>query len=176
MTTSSQIGFVLVTCVLGCALGGHRYHGYQEEEAHHKKPVVPILKSNFDKHHDSWHYSYETGNGIIAHEHGYFKNKGDKKHETLVQQGKVTYHDEHGHPITLTYVADEHGFQAHGDHLPTPPPIPEAILKALQQTHQIEEESQYQQDNKQEYQQEHQNPHLQSQEEAYAHYYQRQEK
>lgn len=84
-------------------------------------------------------FSYETGNGIHAQETGYIKNKGDKKHETLVQQGTITYHDEHGHPITLSYIADEHGFQPQGAHLPTPPPIPEELQKAMsehQQAHQ----------------------------------------
>lgn len=78
-------------------------------------------------------YSYETGNGIHAQESGFIKNKGDKEHEILVQQGSITYHDEHGHPITLTYIADENGFQPQGAHLPTPPPIPAEIQKALQE-------------------------------------------
>ncbi|KAJ8951381.1 hypothetical protein NQ317_010122 [Molorchus minor] len=74
---------------------------------------------------------YETGNGIHAQETGYIKFKGDEKHETLVQQGTFTYHDEHGHPITLTYIADEHGFQPQGDHLPTPPPVPVEFQKLI---------------------------------------------
>jgi hypothetical protein len=86
--------------------------------------------------------SYETGNGIHAQETGYIKNKGDKKNEVLVQQGTITYLDEHGHPITLTYVADEHGFQPQGAHLPTPPPIPEEIQKSLQE---IQHQEQYEQ-------------------------------
>lgn len=86
-------------------------------------------------------FSYETGNGIHAQETGYVKNKGDEKHETFVQQGSVTYHDEHGHPITLNYIADENGFQPQGAHLPTPPPIPEEIQKVIN-AHSEEEEQQ----------------------------------
>ncbi|KAG5873320.1 hypothetical protein JTB14_037118 [Gonioctena quinquepunctata] len=102
-----------------------------EGNRYHKKPIIQILKSSFDRNHDGYRYSYETENGILVHETGYIKHKGDKEHETLVQQGTITYHDEHGHPITLTYIADEHGFQPQGDHLPTPPPLPEANQRAL---------------------------------------------
>ncbi|XP_019876734.1 endocuticle structural glycoprotein SgAbd-2 [Aethina tumida] len=171
MIRNVQVCCFLVVCavIYVQALDGHSYHDYQEKytevETHHKKPIIPIIKQHFDRHHEGWQFSYETGNGIIAHENGYIKNKGDKHHETIIQQGKVTYHDEHGHPITLTYIADEHGFQAHGDHLPTPPPIPEAILKALHQ-------------NAQEPQEEHQqHAHTyvaQQQDEGYEHLYQQQ--
>ncbi|CAG7731187.1 unnamed protein product, partial [Allacma fusca] len=36
-----------------------------------------------------------------------------------------------GTRINLQYTADENGFHPVGDHLPTPPPTPEAILESL---------------------------------------------
>ncbi|XP_072395438.1 cuticle protein 3-like [Diabrotica undecimpunctata] len=120
-----------------------QYHTVEQPE-HQKKPVIPILKYTSERDEHGWKYSYETGNGIQAEEAGYIKNLGDEKHESVVQQGSVTYHDEHGHPVVLTYVADEHGFRAQGDHLPTPPPIPEAIQKSLEEGNHKEEAEQIQ--------------------------------
>lgn len=76
-------------------------------------------------------HSYETGNGIKAQEQGEVKNKGSEN-EIQSVQGSYSYTSPEGQVITLTYVADENGFQAQGDHLPTPPPIPEEVLKAQQ--------------------------------------------
>lgn len=50
----------------------------------------------------------------------------------LEVQGSFQYVAPDGTPISLTYVANEGGFQPQGDHLPTPPPIPDAIRRALE--------------------------------------------
>lgn len=47
-------------------------------------------------------------------------------------QGDFKYTAPDGSPISLTYVANELGFQPVGAHLPTPPPIPDAILRSLE--------------------------------------------
>jgi hypothetical protein len=75
--------------------------------------------------------SYATGDGQQAQAQGYLKNAGVKDQEAEVIQGSYSYTAPDGTPITITYVADENGFRAEGAHLPTPPPIPEAIQKSL---------------------------------------------
>jgi hypothetical protein len=75
--------------------------------------------------------SYSTGDGQQAQAQGYLKNAGVKDQEAEVIQGSYSYTAPDGTPITITYVADENGFRAEGAHLPTPPPIPEAIQKSL---------------------------------------------
>lgn len=76
-------------------------------------------------------FSYETGNGISAEEQGFLKNAGQPEQEAQVAQGQYQYTSPEGQVIQLSYIADEGGFQPQGAHLPTPPPIPEAILRAL---------------------------------------------
>lgn len=75
--------------------------------------------------------SFETENRIIQSEEGKLKNAGSE-HEALEVHGSYSYIAPNGQTITVQYIADENGFQAAGDHLPTSPPIPEAILKSLQ--------------------------------------------
>lgn len=77
-------------------------------------------------------FSYETANGITAEEHGQVKNVGSPDAEALEAQGSYKYTADDGTPISVSYIANENGFQPQGDHLPTPPPIPPAIQRALE--------------------------------------------
>lgn len=47
-------------------------------------------------------------------------------------QGSFAYTSPEGVPIQTQYAADENGFRAVGNAIPTPPPIPEAILRSLE--------------------------------------------
>lgn len=78
-------------------------------------------------------FSYETANGIKAEEVGNLKRATSAdKTDVIVAKGSYSYTSPEGELIQVTYVADdEGGFQAQGAHLPTPPPIPAAIQKAL---------------------------------------------
>lgn len=93
------------------------------------QPPVPILRLDNENPGDgSYRYSYETGNGISAQEQGYQKGA-----DAQGAQGSFSFSAPDGAQYSITYTADENGFQPQGAHLPTPPPIPEEILKAIEQ-------------------------------------------
>ncbi|EDS33303.1 pupal cuticle protein 78E [Culex quinquefasciatus] len=96
------------------------------------RPFVPITSYNNDVSFDgSYSYGYTTGDGQHQQASGYLKNPGLKDLEAQSVQGSYSYTSPEGQLITVTYIADENGFRAEGAHLPTPPPIPEAIQKSL---------------------------------------------
>lgn len=96
------------------------------------RPFVPITSYNNDVSVDgSYSYGYTTGDGQQQQAQGYLKNPGLKDLEAQSVQGSYSYTSPEGQLITVTYIADENGFRAEGAHLPTPPPIPEAIQKSL---------------------------------------------
>lgn len=90
-----------------------------------------ILKQSGDVAEDGYHWDFETENGIIADETGQLANRGTDK-EAMRAQGQYTYTGPDNVIYSVTYTADENGYRAEGAHLPTPPPTPEAILKALE--------------------------------------------
>merc|ERR1712071_134871 len=97
------------------------------------KPILIVKQArNHDTEKQVYSFSYETENGISVSESGVQKQIGAKADEAgTVSQGKYSYLEE-GKTYTVTWVADENGFQATGDHLPTPPPLPEHVVKLLQ--------------------------------------------
>ena len=78
-------------------------------------------------------FSYETANGIKAEETGTLKKaQNPEDGNVVVAQGSYSYKSPEGEQISINYVADdEGGFVPQGSHLPTAPPIPPAIQRAL---------------------------------------------
>ncbi|XP_076270266.1 endocuticle structural glycoprotein SgAbd-2-like [Rhynchophorus ferrugineus] len=106
----------------------------QYQQSLNSKAVVPIVSESNELNPDgSFSYSYVSGDGSQAQAQGYLKNPGQKDAEAEVIQGSYSYTAPDGTPITVTWVADENGFRAEGAHLPTPPPVPAEIQKALAQ-------------------------------------------
>ncbi|CAB3257353.1 unnamed protein product [Arctia plantaginis] len=89
------------------------------------KKTAKTLSYHAENEGHHYRYAYETDNGIRVQEEGKIE-KGTSAH------GAFSFKGDDGHEYTITYTADENGFRPSGDHLPTSPPIPEAILKSLE--------------------------------------------
>ncbi|KAJ8717019.1 hypothetical protein PYW08_005418 [Mythimna loreyi] len=85
-----------------------------------------ILRQDNSNDGETYAYTYETENGIYGEESGVATNG-------VQAQGGYSYTGDDGKVYSVRYTADENGFQPQGDHLPTAPPVPEEILKALEQ-------------------------------------------
>ncbi|XP_073944781.1 pupal cuticle protein 20-like [Choristoneura fumiferana] len=79
----------------------------------------------------NYRFSYETPTGISAHESGSPRAQGPEG-PAVTAEGAFSYRAPDGQQISVSYTADENGFHPVGSHLPTPPPIPDAILKSLE--------------------------------------------
>ncbi|TMW53164.1 hypothetical protein DOY81_001782 [Sarcophaga bullata] len=124
---------IVSLAICGCALAAD----YQAETRNFVNEI---------KEDGSYNYQFDTTNGIAQQESGVGGHYATGSSQFYTPEGEL---------IQLTYTADENGFQPQGAHLPTPPPIPEAILKSLEyiRTHPYHEEQQHyqQQPAKQQY-------------------------
>ncbi|XP_023944538.2 cuticle protein 3-like [Bicyclus anynana] len=85
-----------------------------------------VLRSVSDQNELGYHWAYDTENGIQAEETG-------REANGIQAAGGYSYTGDDGQLYSVRYTADVNGFQPVGAHLPTPPPVPEAIAKALQE-------------------------------------------
>ncbi|KAJ8729985.1 hypothetical protein PYW07_017023 [Mythimna separata] len=93
---------------------------------------IPILRyENVNNGDGTYRYNYETGNGISAHESGAPRAPGPEG-LAVTAEGGFSYRAPDGQQVSLTYTADENGFHPVGSHIPTPPPIPAAILRSIE--------------------------------------------
>ncbi|XP_043272017.1 endocuticle structural glycoprotein SgAbd-1-like [Venturia canescens] len=95
---------------------------------------IAILRQSQDGPNSDGSYSwiYETANGIQAQEEGSLVASKQSNEDALSAKGSYSYTSDDGTPIQISYTANEDGFQPQGVHLPTSPPIPAAIIKALE--------------------------------------------
>ncbi|XP_017785784.1 PREDICTED: larval cuticle protein LCP-22-like [Nicrophorus vespilloides] len=89
-----------------------------------------IIRKIEDVKNNKYYFLYETENGIFAEEQGKLVTMGGK--EGIQSRGYFTYTGPDSIVYTVKYKADEEGFVPEAAHLPTPPPIPEDIARALE--------------------------------------------
>ncbi|CAH0724189.1 unnamed protein product, partial [Brenthis ino] len=116
--------FIIATAFFGLAAAAFSSYPERPQAAYERN--ARILSYDSDLKDDSYRFSYETENGIKAQEEG-------REVNGIEAQGGFQYTGDDGQIYSITYSSGQEGFQAQGAHLPTPPPIPEAILKALEQ-------------------------------------------
>lgn len=95
-----------------------------------KDSLSKTLKQDHKIRNDgSYKYEFETENGIMAQEEG--KQKEINGESGAEAQGEFSYVAPDGQVITMHYIANEAGFQPVGDHIPTPPPMPDSVVRLL---------------------------------------------
>nr|CAD7423100.1 unnamed protein product [Timema monikensis] len=105
---------------------------YQGPQYRYEATPIPILRSEVDTDFsDGYSFSFETGNEITREEVSEWKTGGRDQESATVVRGFYSYRDPEGNPVAVSYKADENGFVAEGTHLPTPHPLPAAIVASL---------------------------------------------
>ncbi|XP_002134826.1 pupal cuticle protein Edg-78E [Drosophila pseudoobscura] len=118
----SKIHVVVLVAAASVLMAGVRVLALPSDSADAHAEIRSFV-NELKQEDGSYNYQFETTNGIAQQEQGvggYYAS------------GSSQYYSPEGQLIQLTYTADENGFQPQGEHLPTPPPIPEAILKSLE--------------------------------------------
>lgn len=106
---------------------GHYYGEAQSGPIDRASNDVPILRLVVNNDGETYNYALETGNGISAQE------QGDASGDGTRAQGSYSYTAPDGQLIQVQYTSDENGFLPQGSHLPVTPPVPEEILKSIEQ-------------------------------------------
>ncbi|KRK01274.1 larval cuticle protein 65Ag1 [Drosophila yakuba] len=81
---------------------------------------VTVLRSDSEVGPLSYKFGSELSDGTKKDEEGQLKNVGSEQ-EAIVVHGSYSYVADDGQTYTVTYVADENGFQPQGAHLPVAP-------------------------------------------------------
>ncbi|XP_030386433.1 cuticle protein CP14.6-like [Scaptodrosophila lebanonensis] len=76
-----------------------------------------VLRYDSDVQPEGYNFAVETSDGKSHQEQGELKNVGTEN-EAIVVRGSFSYVGDDGQTYTITYLADENGFQPEGAHLP----------------------------------------------------------
>ncbi|TDG51524.1 hypothetical protein AWZ03_001984 [Drosophila navojoa] len=92
-----------------------------DDEGGHK-----ILHQEEIRKKDKYDHAFLTENGIYGEEQAKLHHGGGTH-----AKGVYEYTGDDGKLYRVNYASNDRGFMPEGDHIPTPPPIPEAIARAL---------------------------------------------
>ncbi|KAF7994439.1 hypothetical protein HCN44_003911 [Aphidius gifuensis] len=111
----------IIIAFLGLMTVVHAQYRYPYNQEYYGRRVA-ILRQNQNQDIDgSYAFSYDTENGISVAEQG-TPTIGPSGPAEIVR-GQYSYTAPDGTPIVVQYTAGPDGFQASGNHLPTPPPV-----------------------------------------------------
>ncbi|KAJ8889180.1 hypothetical protein PR048_008674 [Dryococelus australis] len=125
--TEDQRSAIVLCCVLAAALAAPQAPLLKLNP---NEPIPIVAQSSVQNEDGSFQNSYESADGTKVDAAGLQKAVGPKGEAGTAIQGAYSFYIDNV-LYTLTYVADENGFQPQANYLPTPPPIPEKILEAL---------------------------------------------
>ncbi|EFX66317.1 endocuticle structural glycoprotein ABD-4-like [Daphnia pulex] len=96
------------------------------------KPIAIVRSISENNPDGSYSYSFEGEDGTKVDESGNQKRVGPKAEDIgTISSGSYSYLSPDGTPISVVWTSNENGFVATGDHLPTPPPMPQHVVKML---------------------------------------------
>ncbi|XP_056644754.1 endocuticle structural glycoprotein ABD-5-like [Diorhabda sublineata] len=108
--------FVMLFVVSSCQYPKSRENNYPKFPNYRETKIVK-QESNIGL--PNYNFSYETSDGSRREEAAVLKDTGNKKEAVLAVSGSYTYVGTDGVTYKITYVADENGYRASGEHLPT---------------------------------------------------------
>ncbi|KXJ76691.1 hypothetical protein RP20_CCG009193 [Aedes albopictus] len=104
-------------------------NGQQKNQGPKFKDIPIVSHENVLEVDGKFRYSYEGGDGTRAAQDGqqiFVNNQAG-----TASQGQYTYQGDDGKTYSVSYTADENGYRPSAEHLPTPPPVPAPIARAL---------------------------------------------
>ena len=100
-----------------------------------QKPEIRVIDQRFDiDQQGNYEYAYQQDNGQVVEEVGRVQPGPEPETGLLTQQGGFSFVGDDGNTYSVSYVANDGGFQPQADHLPVAPAqIPE--YEQLRQEH-----------------------------------------